>query len=104
MDERLPFPGQREIKVAITVTSVFLKEGCSGQCRFQPFLSFLNVVEEVTEHPYLSSLEPDELVRVIYLSVTVKACEIASPFTIRRVLHPEWNDVIQQRIPVPLSY
>lgn len=51
----------------------------------QPFWAVFDLVVEHGEHPYFASLEPYELVCVIYTSVAVEAGEVASILEILRL-------------------
>ena len=80
--------------------SVFFQEFTTLNGTIQPFLSFFHLVVKHGEHPYLTSLQPDELIRIENLPFTVQAAEITAKLNILRVLEPEWKDIVQQFIPV----
>ena len=95
-DDGLPFTGQREVEVVVSVVAEALQESGALLRAGEPCGIFLHFVVEHGEHPDFPPLEPDELVGVKDTSVTVQTGEIASEFLILRTGEPKGQYIIIQ--------
>src|SRR5574344_1121126 len=76
--------------------SIFFQKFSPLYGTIKPFLSFFNLVVEHREKPYFSSLEPNKLVGVEYVALSVEACEITSMFFILRKVEPKWYYIVKK--------
>ena len=59
-------------------------------------MTLLYDVVEFGEHPHLTPLQPDELVRVINTSVTIKTGEVAAEIMVLALVKPERNNAVEK--------
>ena len=96
LDERPSVAREREIPVVVAVVAVFAQELAALSGTFEPFGTILHLVAQHREEPYLASLQPDELVRIVDAAVAIQATEVASALLVLGVLQPEGQYVIEK--------
>ena len=96
LHQRAAFARQRKIPVVVAVVAVFAQELAALSGTFEPFGTILHLVAQHREEPYLASLQPDELVRIVDAAVAIQATEVASALLVLGVLQPEGQYVIEK--------
>ena len=76
--------------------TVLLEEFTSLYSAVKPLLILLNLIVKHREHPYFTSLKPDELISIEHTAITVEASEISAILLILRLLKPEWKTIFSQ--------
>ena len=72
------------------------KKTCAMESHVQPLLPFFNAAAQRSKHPDLPRLQPDKLIRVVYLPLPVQTSEEAAALAIYGVAFPKRDYIIQQ--------
>ena len=92
----MSFAVEGEVPVEVAVVPISLEELGSVDGGIEPLLPFLYLVVKGGEHPYLATLEPDELVGIEHLTVALKAGEVATILAVYTLFHPEWHHAVEE--------
>ena len=92
-----------EVPVTLAVTSFLGAEVKSQASGLEPFRPGIDLVVECAEGPDLACLKPYEFVRIVDLSVSVQAGEIAAILLVQRILEPERDNILKEIVLVLLG-
>ena len=92
----MAFAVEGEVPVEVAVVAVLLQELGTLDGGIEPFLTGLDGVVELGEHPHFAALQPDELVGVIDAAIAVEAGEVAAEVLVLAFVEPEGDDAVKE--------